>query len=214
VDTRTVIRYVSRLGLVSHWERRKLPSIEFQVPEVPVQLPISTKQREYWLRLQAQYPDATKTMLRKISPATYAWLYRHDRAWLDHNSPALQQPTVTNDRVDWVQRDLEVLDRVKLAVDEILKAEKPQRLTISRIGKAIGQLALLEQHLELMSATKAYLTGAVESIEDFQIRRIRWAIDELDRQREPVVSWRVMRLAGLGGNISDRVKWLLEREIE
>jgi hypothetical protein len=54
----------------------------------------------------------------------------------------------------------------------------------------------------------------VESIEDFQIRRIRWAVGELDRRREPMVSWRVMRLAGLGGNISDRVKCSLEKEVK
>jgi hypothetical protein len=87
-------------------------------------------------------------------------------------------------------------------------------LTISRIGKAIGQLALLEQHLDLMPMTGEYLGKVTESIEDFQIRRIRWAIGELDRRRKPVVSWRVMRLAGLGGDISDRVKWLLEKEIK
>ena len=89
---------------------------------------------------------------------------------------------------------------------------------ISGIGKAIGLLALLEQHLDLMPMTGDYLATVMESIlvprgfanEDFQIRRIRWAMGELNRSREPVVSWRVMRLAGLGGNISDRVQRVLE----
>jgi hypothetical protein len=146
--------------------------------------------------------------------ATYIWLDRHNRDWLNGNSPALQQPTATNERVDWVKRDLEVLDRVKLAVDMMLKVEKPQRLTICGIGKAIGLLALLEQHLDLMPMTGDYLGTVVESIADFQIRRIRWAINELDLRKESVVSWRVMRLAGLGGNISDRVKDSLEKEVK
>ena len=175
---------------------------------------IPTPQREYWTNLQLQYPDATKTELRRLTPATYTWLYRHDRDWLTDNSPALQQPIATNERVDWVKRDLEVLDRVKLAVDAMLKVDKPQRLTVSGIGKAIGLLALLEQHLDLMPITGDYLATVMESIEDFQIRRIRWAMEELDRRREPMVAWRVMRLAGLGGNISDRVQRVLEEGVQ
>jgi hypothetical protein len=64
-----------------------------------------------------------------------------------------------------------------------------------------------------MPITGDYLAMVMESIEDFQIRRIRWAMGELDRRREPMVAWRVMRLAGLGGNISDRVKRVLEDKV-
>jgi hypothetical protein len=81
-------------------------------------------------------------------------------------------------------------------------------------GKEISLLALLEQHLDLMPMTGDYLSTVMESIEDFQIRRIRWAIGELDRRREPMVCWRVMKLAGLGGNISDLVRDILEKRIQ
>jgi Tn7-like transposition protein D/TniQ len=214
VDTRTVKRYVSSLKLESHWEQRAVKSDEPIVTESVDRSLVVERQKERWIALQQQYPNQTKTELRKLAPAVYAQLYRNDRDWLKDNSPALQQPTATNDRVDWVKRDLEVLDRVKLAVDEMLKAEKPQRLTISGIGKQVGLLALLEQHLDLMPMTGDYLGKVTESIEDFQIRRIRWAVGELDRRREPVVSWRVMRLAGLGENISDRVQRALEDDLQ
>jgi Tn7-like transposition protein D/TniQ len=181
VDTRTVKRYVSNLKLESHWEKRAVQPISesIYVDNTPMiqsvdRSLIPAPQQEYWTNLQLQYSDATKTELRKLSPATYAWLYRHDRDWLNGNSPALQQPTATNERVDWVKRDLEVLDRVKLAVAAMLLARKPQRLTISGIGKAIGLLALLEQHLKLMPMTGDYLGNVMESIEDFQIQRIMW----------------------------------------
>jgi Tn7-like transposition protein D len=155
----------------------------------------------------------TATGVSAAIDSIYTWFYRRDRDWLKDNSPVLQQPVATNERVDWVKRDLEVLDRVKLAVDEMLKAEKSQRLTISGIGKQVGLLALLEQHLNLMPMTGDYLGKVTESIEDFQIRRIRWAVGELDRRREPVVSWRVMRLAGLGENLSERVRSVLDVDV-
>jgi Tn7-like transposition protein D len=209
---------VANLKIESHWEQRAVQPIAENTSVDDIQSVdrslIPAQQHEYWTSLQLQYPDATKTELRKLSPATYTWLYRHDRDWLNGNSPALQQPKATNERVDWVKRDLEVLDRVKLAVGTMIEAEKPQRLTISGIGKAIGLLALLEQHLDLMPMTGDYLATVMESIEDFQIRRIRWAMGELDRRQEPLVSWRVMRLAGLGGNINERVRVILEMEVQ
>ncbi|MCY7368821.1 MAG: TnsD family transposase [Chamaesiphon sp.] len=213
VDTRTVKRYVLRLQLVSHWEKRSQLSIEPTEPPIAKQSPIPTAQREYWMSLQQQYPQATKTELRKISPATYAWLYRKDREWLNNNSPVLQQPVATGERVDWGERDLDVLDRVKASVDSILQTEIPVRVTMSRIGKSIGLSALLEQHLDLMPMTRDYLTMVTESIDDFQIRRIRWAVNELDRRGKQVLNWRVMRLAGLGEDVSDLVGLAIEQEI-
>ncbi len=216
VDARTVKRYVSNLKLESHWEKRAVAveSIKPIVTESVDRSLVVEQHKEQWIALQQQYPNLTKTELRKLAPAIYTQLYRHDRDWLKDNSPALQQPKATNERVDWLKRDLEVLDRVKLAVDAMLKVDKPQRLTVSGIGKAIGLLALLEQHLDLMPMTRDYLATVMESIEDFQIRRIRWAMEELDRRREPMVAWRVMRLAGLGGNISDRVQRVLEEGVQ
>ena len=218
VDARTVNRYVSRFQLVSHWEKKQLPSSKSTAPPVAKQSPIPTAQRECWISLQRQYPQSTKTELRKLSPATYAWLDRKDREWLNENSPALPQPVATGERVDWEKRDLEVLDRVKASVNSIAQTEIPVRVTMSRIGKSlakprlcrIGLLALLEQHLDLMPLTRDYLGSVTESIDDFQIRRIRWAVNELDRRGEQVLAWRVVRLAGVGANIIDRVVAVLE----
>lgn len=66
---------------------------------------------------------------------------------------------------------------------------------MSRVGKSlakprlcrIGLLALLEQHLDLMPMTRDYLAMVTESIEDFQIRRIRWAVNELSQGRSSFV---------------------------
>ena len=56
------------------------------------------------------------------------------------------------------------------------------------------------------------LGSVTESIDDFQIRRIRWAVNELDCRGEQVLTWRVMRLAGLGGNYSELVEAVLEND--
>ncbi len=54
--------------------------------------------------MQGYHPDATKTTLRKLYPALYAWLYRNDKEWLNELLPVLQRPIASNHRVEmWGQ---------------------------------------------------------------------------------------------------------------
>lgn len=109
-----------------------------------------------------------------------------------------------------MERDKQVLAQVQAAVQLLLTADKPIRITVSRIAKSIDLLALFEQHLNRMPLTKAYLESVTETIEDFQIRRIQWAIKHLDERQEEVKAWKVIRIAGLKENFSDRVRAALE----
>ena len=74
---------------------------------------------------------------------------------------------------------------------------KPVRITVSKIGTTIGLKALLEKHLDKLPQTKAYLESVTETVEEFQIRRLEWAIRELDRRGEEKKDWKILRLAGL-----------------
>ncbi|MGL6337660.1 MAG: hypothetical protein ACRC80_00800 [Waterburya sp.] len=73
--------------------------------------------------------------------------------------------------------------------------------------------ALLEKHLDKLPQTKAYLEKVTETIEDFQIRRIKWAVETLDCQGEEIKEWKILRLAGLREDLSAKVKKFLEEII-
>jgi hypothetical protein len=217
VDARTVNRYVSKLKLKTYWRTIKDKNLADtqEVAEVKINSvnDLKIKNRQDWVALQTQYPEASKTNLRKLAPAIYAWLYRNDPNWLDQNSPQLQTPVPNVAKVDWQERDRQILAQVQDGVRSLLNADKPQRISISRIGKTVGLLALLEKHLEQMPLTKAYLESVTESVEDFQIRRIKWAIKLLDDSPEEIQRWKVIRVAGLRENLSERVKAILECEL-
>jgi len=154
--------------------------------------------RTEWLSLQQHHPNFFKTELRKLNPALYARLYRKDRIWLNEHSPEPAQKKTRNIRVDWNQRDLEVLAKVQHAVCRILESdEKPKRLTVSRIGAIAGVRSLLEKHLDRLPETKKYLEQTVESEEQYRWRKIQWAMEELKRQGEPLQEWKVLRKAGI-----------------
>ncbi len=116
---------------------------------------------------------------------------------------------MVNNRVDWDKRDVETHESVKEIVEEILNSpNKPERVTISRVGKKVGKLSLLEKHLFKLPQTNEYLLQHIESVRDFQIRRIKWAIKECQREGYDVQWWRVARVAGIRG------EWIEELEVE
>jgi len=217
VATRTVNRYALRLKLDTSWQSsHDNELVQFQEqPEGDVNSAgeSQTRHRERWLTLQLEHPEASKTTLRQMAPATYAWLYKNDTEWLNQNSPTLRVPVSANHRVDWQQRDKLVLAQVQDVVQLLVNAQKPIKLTIGRIGKTLDLQALLEQHLAQMPLTKAYLESVTESIEDYQIRRIKWASAKLEEQGEEVKPWKVIRIAGLREDYSQKVKAALEDEL-
>jgi hypothetical protein len=91
---------------------------------------------------------------------------------------------------------MEVL--VEKAVHELLGIPgKPVPINVSRIGKHIGKLALLERHLDKMPRTKKLLDQVVKTNEEYQTRRIDWAVKELEAEGIELKWWRVVRKAGI-----------------
>jgi hypothetical protein len=217
VDTRTVNRYALRLKLDPSWQSAHDNELvqSHKQPESDVNSTCESqmRHREKWLTLQLEHPEASKTTLRQMAPATYARLYKNDREWLNQNSPTLRVPVSCNNRVDWQQRDKLVLAQAKDVVQLLLKAEVPIRVTLGRIGKTLDLQALLEKHIDKMPLTKVYLESVIESIEDYQIRRVKWAIAKLEEQGEEVKPWKVIRLAGLREDYSQKVKAALDDEL-
>ncbi|WP_228006645.1 TnsD family Tn7-like transposition protein [Brevibacillus borstelensis] len=85
---------------------------------------------------------------------------------------------------------------VESAVSEILNSNtKPQKITSGRIGLMIGKKALLEKHLDKLPNTNAWLQNVLESDGQFRIRKIKWAIKELEKEEQELSVWRVLRKA-------------------
>jgi hypothetical protein len=201
VDNNTVDKYAGILGLEIHWSKSK-PDNSIQSggnknKEAKIK-DIRFAYRAKWIELLNGNPNKSKTEIRNLNKGIFTWLYRNDRKWLNSNSPVVQRRTNINKRVDWNKRDSELLEEVQKTVLSILKSEgKPERITVSSIGKKIDKLALIEKHLDKMQQTKEFLYKHLESIEDFQIRRVNWAVKELEREGEELVEWRIIRKAGI-----------------
>jgi hypothetical protein len=197
VDPKTIKLQVAKLGLNS--ELTDYDGINNQeTSENPNCCNLLEYHRKAWITTKATYPDKSKTELRKIAKSDFIWLYRHDREWLDINSPEHQKLQCTNGRVDWVKRDLEVLQEVKKAVGEIQDSkDKPVRISLGRIGMISGLQGLVDKHLDKMPQTKRYIDKVADTDDSFRKRRIIWAVQKLTKSGEELKLWKVMRMAGI-----------------
>lgn len=210
VDTKTVINHAKRLNLISidkdvH-EQKNESLVEDRIEK-------KAKNRKFWLNLRKSQPNLSKTDLRKKQPAVYMWLYRHDRKWLTKNSPVKRNVTAVNRRVDWSERDDQILIKVKRTVTELLEKDPPTRITLSAVGKAVNLRSLLEKHLSRLPQTALFLGTNTETVEEFQIRRVVWAARELSRSGKPIRTWMIMRLAGIKKSCSEKVIKAMDREL-
>lgn len=201
-DPKTVKLYSAKLGLKTSFNTEGMYSekrVEVNNDNVFSEKDsLLDQHRNAWLLASKYYPDKSKTELRNIAKAHYVWLYRHDKDWLDKNSPEHKKVQINSTRVDWIVRDFEVLQKAKDAVTETLNIKgKPEKISLSRIGRVCGLLGLLEKHLDKLPQTKAYIEAVTETDDDYRKRRIIWAIQRLSESGEELKLWKVMRIAGI-----------------
>lgn len=199
VDSKTVKRYLLR--------NVELKEVESNHDE------LETYKQELLNGIE-KHQHLSRTALRKIYPKQYMYLYRRDKEWLNTVLPQRKQKQSITKKVDWGKRDQQHLQEIKKIHQQLLQSEKPVRITVSRIGKQLGALAILERHLDKMPETNQLLNQITESVQDFQLRRSCKIIDESMESNEPVLLWKVQRIAAIKSHHFREIKSLLERYIE
>lgn len=173
------------------------------------------KERRFeWLQLQKNFPNLSKTELRRLSPAVYASLYRHDREWLNRNSPNPQKENSIYNRVNWMERDQEILNKVQMVVNELRNnGNNPIRITVKTLGDGIGERALLEKHLDRLPETKVFIDQVYESEKDFRVRRVEHVINKMKEGGEVIKAWKVLRRAAIKAEFYEEVNDVIQSHL-
>ncbi|MBY0596492.1 TnsD family Tn7-like transposition protein [Bacillus bingmayongensis] len=110
-------------------------------------------------------------------------------------------------RVDWKERDLVLSKLVEQECQRILhnQDEKPVQITPTRIGKILEKEAWFQHYKNKLPLTMEKLNLYKETMEEFQVRRVRWVIKQLKLQNKALRKWEIERLAGLRKNYSPLV---------
>lgn len=193
VDSATVKKYIDIIYGTPPCQDISKNGIEIYIND-----DVENNKKNEWLTLIQQHPDKSKTELRKLNPALYSWLYRKCKEWMLENSPVKREIKNNCYRVNWSERDEEILLLVKDKIEEIKKRKgKSKRITISLVGSELSIRSLLEKHIDKLPKTNQYIIDFSESIEGFQKRRIEWAIQELINEGEVLKPWKIYRKAAI-----------------
>lgn len=198
VDVNTVIKYQDSLNknATSPSSKKGNDSVAKIITE--------EERKAEWVKYQMLYPELTKTQLREKLPKVYAWLYRNCKEWLIKNSPKCVSKCNSNNRTNWSERDNAILVQLKTIVKDMLRFDtRPERITISRLGKKGKCLSILEKHIDKIPKSKEFIDSVIEDQDAFCIRKLNWAAKQLAEIGE-VKEWRLRRMAGVGNNCSPK----------
>lgn len=198
VDPVTVKRHAASLGLAVPWTppagARGADSASGATQE---------KQRKRWTQLCRRRPTLTRTQLRRIAPALWTWLYRHDRAWLTGHQPGTAGAKARTPplRARYDERQL-CLALTAAARDIVAAPGKPARVTPTELYRRISHPEFHRQRILKQMPNLARLSRRLtESRAHYAKRRIAWCANLYNRSGANPERWQIIRCAGLRADL-------------
>ena len=118
--------------------------------------------RKNWEKFAHTHKGLGVKYLRSLDPATYAWLYRNDRAWLDQHKPDRQAASNTDGpRVKWDARDEVLSEDVKRALLDLHQRLGAQPVKLWQIYQAVPALKAKLASLDRLPLTRQAIDRAL-----------------------------------------------------
>lgn len=155
-----------------------------------------------------------RDIIKKCSNA-YRWLYKHNREWLLERIPTIKKHKdfYINTRIDWEQRDIETLEKVKQAVDTLYNSQNPIRITTKQIAETCNYNAL-PRDAEKMPLTKSCILQKAESLEQFHKRKIDEVIKTMEQEEIKLIRHAILRKSGISGKNYHDYDDYIDKKIE
>jgi hypothetical protein len=165
------------------------------------------RHRAAWLSAIERPSAERQRVVRALKSTTYVYLWRYDHAWLkEHRVAALMPSTVDAERtprVDWTQRDRDLLAIAQHAVASLRAEETPWRaLTCSAIIRRMGVAGIVSRHRDQLPMSVAYIKQATESRRDFARRKLALLVDRFAAVGTVPARWVLVRIAGLRSDLA------------
>lgn len=118
--------------------------------------------RQRWLNATAANPRSGVKIARALQPAAYAWLYRHDREWLEVQNSSLQ-PFVRDQapRIDWDSRDSQLALEVKRIGLELATTAQSSAVNLWQIYQRLPELKAKLSKLDRLPLTRVAIQAVI-----------------------------------------------------
>lgn len=114
----------------------------------------------------------------------------------------------------WPAIDAHLAREVVAAAGKLRLREPPARITLAAIERELGRPHWIEKRAEHLPRAMSVLRRVIESTEQFQLRRVRWAVICLRSRYLPVKAWRIRRVAGLRSQGECAVEMAVSKAVE
>ena len=144
------------------------------------------------------HSSATRTEVMEFCSGSFDWLRTFDKVWLLGKLPARKRAESTPRKpvVDWQKKDKMYEWGIRdLAKGELTRGTRPVRLTKSSFFKKLRVISGVSRNCFPLTLKAA--TECAESMEEFQRRRLAWALKEYQKLAVPVSVNLLRRMAGL-----------------
>ena len=193
-STKTIRKAIDRLEIEEFWKFNgggKYLHNKFTDTE---EFKIKRKElRARWIELHSLYPDKSSNQMRKDNDGVYAWLKKYDSEWIEKHYRRIDNKV---NPVNWENRDAELLPKVKEVIKD-MKEGKPEQITWTSVGSKLGISGWLSKKQDKLPLVKAYIEPQIETLEEYHVRKIKWGIEELERQGKEVTLWNLVETAGV-----------------
>lgn len=129
-----------------------------------------TEHRGRWVAAMKSQPGVGTKALRKVAGASYAWLYRHDRSWLQEHLPERANDPIHSDRIDWASRDAMLASRVAWAVRNLAEAPVAKPITSARVVAEIYNESSARVHASRLPEFWKAVQASAETYSQFKSR--------------------------------------------
>lgn len=168
--------------------------------------------RNEWVKLMTEHPDCGVKKLRRLNSGgrVYAWLYRNDYPWLMSHCPEKDTTFAVPRNVDYPEWDKKNVNALTAIYENLFQVESRPRLTKTLLLQQLPRANSVQKHLADLPLTKVFLDSHAESLEDYQIIRLKLAYQYLLERNQTIKRWKLIRTANIREEL---VTEKIEREI-
>lgn len=144
------------------------------------------RNRQKWLKLRKEFPDESRSELRKRAPRVGYYLSKHDTDWYNAYSPRKRGNWSRRRRKRWQKLDETTLATTKEKVAEMLHEDPPVRITLHGLSVRLGQVSTLQTRLrrKKLPQTEEFIGKVTEDRRDYALRRLCNVINHYAQQKE------------------------------
>ena len=163
------------------------------------------------LEIAASNLHSSRGIVRERAAGTYLYMLAQDREWFDKTVPQRRRGRGSGPRkkrFDRGQLDSELAEKFIHVVHELKSTSPPIRITKHRVVYRAGCLKYFQYSADLPKS-RAVLNEYVETMPDYQARKIRWAIAEMERNGQVITEGTVREKTGFWPTVIHQHKQLV-----